>query len=161
MAGDFCLIAVIRFPIRFNSRPRMAGDGVGDIVLLPAHKFQFTPAHGGRLRLLFRSSGILCFNSRPRMAGDIALQMGARAILFQFTPAHGGRRVLLLCATQGAGFNSRPRMAGDRRKLLVSCDWPPLSGRPTQIVYHFSLRMCARTALPARKSRLPIVKVHL
>ena len=124
--------------------------------------FQFTPAHGGRLVLhVIVRVGTVSIHARAwraTVAPEEVLGIGDVSI-----HARAWRATQASCPPRSIAprFNSRPRMAGDRRKLLVSCDWPPPSGRPTQIVYHFSLRMCARTALPARKSRLPIVKVHL
>ncbi len=120
-------------------------------------RFQFTPAHDGRLGSSERSRETQSFNSRPRTTGDrqaqvehpgISVSIHARARratsvvgndnrvrVFQFTPAHDGRpRAILTEADVLVSIHARARRAtgaaGSYLFTLAFQFTPAHDGRP-------------------------------
>ncbi len=92
------LVIGVRIHLRFNPRPRGAGDG-------------------GRLR---RPRRRRCFNPRPRGAGDTAaVRQTVPPGTFQSTPARGGRPGGRSGPDGPGGFQSTPARGG--RRVTLAC----------------------------------------
>ena len=115
-----CRAPGVPLSLRFNSRPRVAGDPTrrrGD----GRGRFQFTPARGGRHASHSFAASWIVFQFTPARGGRPHSPSSATPTWwFQFTPARGGRRhfyghnqIVAVC------FNSRPRVAGDQRIARV------------------------------------------
>jgi len=121
-------------PPRFNSRPRAAGDDIEAfderVIKVSIHArarratqlitnfaqdiwFQFTPARGGRRRVVrwLPPHGLVSIHARARRATlPVVVLIGT--LLFQFTPARGGRQDGLIAQFDGIWFQFTPARGG-------------------------------------------------
>ena len=100
--------------LRFNSRPREAGDKDSLVVVAFLETFQFTPARGGRPIRVKRGAAmtVVSIHARARRATLCAVGSALRNAMFQFTPARGGRRAALKSRAAFMLFQFTPARGG-------------------------------------------------
>ena len=99
--------------LRFNPRPRVAGDRSITSNEQPTDQFQSTPARGGRLRCARVPGSSPMFQSTPARGGRLIFRAKCRGPQsFQSTPARGGRRFHRPAASLSEPFQSTPARGG-------------------------------------------------